>query len=192
MATGVVCVYGGCPQRTCLLLHLAPEREERREGTKRYKRREERGEGGEGRGERKEEREERRGERGERGEEKGERRGEKREERGERKGERGEERGEEREERRGERREEITEQSTATGKRLDPPRLLFGGDGESLSRKEKKKLANSVSIERKVCTPRRCTARQRAHSADCRAWKIKDARARVLTCMGQKIAYLDD
>mgnify|MGYP001206816092 CR=1 FL=1 len=64
--------------------------------------------------------------------------------------------------------------------------------GQVLEAKENKRLANSVSIERKVCTPRRCTARQRAHSADCRAWKIKDARARVLTCMGQKIAYLDD
>ena len=118
------------------------------------------------------------GERTETGEERKEKRGERREERGER---------------RGERRGESNDNRDRKATRPELPCGPFAAtDGELLSRKENKRLANSVSIERKVCTPRRCTARQRAHSADCRAWKIKDARARVLTCMGQKIAYLDD
>ena len=76
---------------------------------------------------------------------------------------------------------------------LFPPCEPFAEtDGESLSRKEKTILANSVSIERKVCTPRRCTARQQAQRANCRAWKIKIPQSGVLTCMGSKIAYLDD
>ena len=113
----------------------------------------------------------------------------KREERKEKRGERREEK----EERRGERRGESNDNRDRKATRPELPCGPFAAtDGELLSRKETKRLANSVSIDRKVCTSRRCTARQRAHSADCRAWKIKDARARVLTCMGQKIAYLDD
>ena len=103
------------------------------------------------------------------------------------------ERREEREERRGERRGESNDNRDRKATRPELPCGPFAAtDGELLSRKENKRLANSVSIDRKVCTSRRCTACQQAQSANCRAWKIKDARARVLTSVSQEAAYLDD
>ena len=173
---------------------------ERREGggergEERRKRRGEIGRRREKRRERREKREERREGRGERREGRGERR-KRRGERRKKSEERGEGRGEERGERgegRGERRGESNDNRDTKATRLELPCEPFAEtDGESLSRKEKKRLANSVSIERKVFTPRRCTARQRAQSANCRAWKIKIPQSGVLTCMGSKMAYLDD
>ena len=74
--------------------------------------------------------------------------------------------GKERKEKRGERREEREERrekesgvrctSVACGA---PPCAPFvGAVGESLSRKENKRLANSKTADRKPCTSRRCCA----------------------------------